>query len=78
MISHILLYLTMNNYCHAERKSILYLHYLVENFRVLFSLTFNTLTADVESILTANFKDDAFLGFAIQTSVSAVAILVRW
>lgn len=43
-----------------------------------FSLTFNTLTANVEAIFAANFEDDALLGFAIQAGIPAVAVLVGW
>lgn len=41
------------------------------------SLTFNALTADVETIFTTDFKDDAFLWFAIQADIGAVSILIR-
>lgn len=41
-------------------------------------LTFDTLTADVEAVLTADFKNDTLLGLAVQAGVLAVAILVGW
>lgn len=38
-------------------------------------LTFDTLTTDVETILAADLKDDAFLGFAVLAHVGAASIL---
>lgn len=43
-----------------------------------FVLTFDTLTADVEAVLAADFKDDALLGFAVQAGIPAVSLFVRW
>lgn len=42
-----------------------------------FPLTFNAFTADVETIFTADLKDDAFLRFAVQAGAGAVSILTR-
>lgn len=40
-----------------------------------FPLTFDTFTADVETIFTADLKDDAFLRFAVLAHAAAVSIL---
>lgn len=45
--------LNLNSFCQSRR------------YNQLFSFTFNTLTADVEPVLTADFKDDTLFGFTV-------------
>ena len=47
-----------------------------QNTLQCFPLTFDTLTADVEAVLTADFKDDALLRLTVQDRVLCITFLL--